>query len=488
MVNTTTPSLYEKVSNVASIKNLIPVKLDADKLNYSYWSASFINILEGLKLSEFVKPKPIKSSSTTAPPPTTVEDEEEDRISLLSDCLIIEILSRLPLTKDAIKTGVLSKRWQHLWPQNPNLNFTHASTVVDFPFLSGVHKTISSQCRQLNLNKFKLEAYYDYTFESEVTSWIFFAVSRNVQNLDITLMDSSRCHLVSDQSVFINSSFTHLVLKNCILKPTGAISWNKLRSLCITLHKTDKDLIQNILSGSLQLETLEVFLPSGYHYRRIDISSKSVKKLVLEGCLTATGFYGVIEINAPNILSLTIRGSLIPRKYLLQNVSSLVEAELDYEISGFCFGRRKETEEYILLEFILKLCHVNKLTIRNQCLKALFRLEAKGLYFPSCLTFDVTSPYFYDSGSDDSLSEEVERLNEEAVRLYGSGQPSVPPTTRHPHITHSQLRTKVNFVQCLSAGFEYRLIPVMTWNLKVSLEDSLVGSSRFHCLIKDEVS
>ncbi|GKE95090.1 F-box protein-like protein, partial [Tanacetum coccineum] len=176
---------------VNTTKNLIPVKVDADK------SDSFINILEGLKLSEFFNPK------------LTVEDEAEDRISLLPDCLIIEILSLLPLTKDAIRTGVLSKRWQHLWPQNPNLNFTHASADVDFPFLSCVHKTIP-QCRQLNLNKFKLEAYYDHTFQSEVNSWICFAVSRNVQNLDITLMDSSRCHLVSDQSVFINSSFTHL--------------------------------------------------------------------------------------------------------------------------------------------------------------------------------------------------------------------------------------------------------------------------------------
>ncbi|GKE73094.1 hypothetical protein Tco_1535135 [Tanacetum coccineum] len=227
-------------------------------------------------------------------------------------------------------------------------------------------------------------------------------------------MDSSRRYLVSDQSVlvldqsvFINSSFTHLVLKNCILKPTGAISWNKLRSLCITLHNIDEDLVQNILSGSPELESLELFIPSGYHYSLIDISSKSVKNLVLEGCLNATSFYADIEISAPNILSLTIRGSLIPRKYLLQNVFSLVEAELDYEISGFCFGRRKFTEEYILMEFIHKLCHLKKLTIRNQCLKALFRLEAKGLYFPPCLTFDVTSPYFYDDGSVDSLATEI---------------------------------------------------------------------------------
>ncbi|GJU56002.1 F-box/LRR-repeat protein 25-like protein [Tanacetum coccineum] len=133
---------------VNTTKNLIPVKDDADK------SDSFINILEGLKLSEFFNPK------------LTVEDEAEDRISLLPDCLIIEILSRLPLTKDAIRTGVLSKRWQHLWPQNPNLNFTHASADVDFPFLSGVQpKNLPHMCQCDSQQIFKLKLYYDYVIQ-----------------------------------------------------------------------------------------------------------------------------------------------------------------------------------------------------------------------------------------------------------------------------------------------------------------------------------
>ncbi|GKD37244.1 hybrid signal transduction histidine kinase M [Tanacetum coccineum] len=42
-------SRYEKVNNLGSIKNLIPVKLDEEKLNFSYWSELFLNILEGLK-------------------------------------------------------------------------------------------------------------------------------------------------------------------------------------------------------------------------------------------------------------------------------------------------------------------------------------------------------------------------------------------------------------------------------------------------------
>ncbi|GJR12661.1 F-box protein-like protein [Tanacetum coccineum] len=49
------------------------------------------------------------------------EEEGEDRISALPDCLNLEILSRLPETKEAIKTSSLSKRWQYVWTSVPNL-------------------------------------------------------------------------------------------------------------------------------------------------------------------------------------------------------------------------------------------------------------------------------------------------------------------------------------------------------------------------------
>ncbi|WCJ18512.1 F-box family protein [Euphorbia peplus] len=50
-------------------------------------------------------------------------DKKEDRISALPDALIHHILSLLPSTKEAIRTGILSKRWKSQWTRVPVLIF-----------------------------------------------------------------------------------------------------------------------------------------------------------------------------------------------------------------------------------------------------------------------------------------------------------------------------------------------------------------------------
>ncbi|GJX56061.1 hypothetical protein Tco_0285958 [Tanacetum coccineum] len=109
------------------------------------------------------------------------------------------------------------------------------------------------------------------------------------------------------------------------------------KSSCSGLHCPDEDMIKKILPGSPCLESLE--LNDCYGYRWIDITLKSVKKLVFSGYNSnyeidryEEAYIYCVRINAPYISSLTIDDELVLRELVLLNVSSLVKADFDYTI------------------------------------------------------------------------------------------------------------------------------------------------------------
>ncbi|XP_022023894.1 F-box/LRR-repeat protein 25 [Helianthus annuus] len=310
------------------------------------------------------------------------EDKDEDLISKLPDCILVEIVSRLPTTKEAIRTGTLSKRWEHLWTSVSNLVFLdHNENKFVFDFFSFVDKTLTQRPR-LKLYTFKLHTYYNSRlYGSHIQNWIRYAVTCNVEHLILRLWNRGyRNEFPLDQFVFINSCFTHVTLSCCAFNPTGAISWKNLRKFCIAYGKFDEDFFENVSSGSPMLETLE--LKYCYGYTRLNITSKSVKNLVFEGYAHAC-YCDIIEFNAPNILTLIVQDVLVLRKFLLLNVSSLVEAHLDYTIPSWEYETTpEEAEEEMLKGFILNLRHVKHLKVGISCSKVLDRLKAKGFLSP----------------------------------------------------------------------------------------------------------
>ncbi|KAJ9565925.1 hypothetical protein OSB04_001891 [Centaurea solstitialis] len=356
------------------------------------------------------------------------EQQEEDRISALPDCLILEIISHLPSTKTAIRTGTLSKRWKHLWTSVPTLIFKHNNDDNRSNFVSFVNKTLA-QCHQSKLKKFGVYTSYDVRFETEVNNWILYAISRSVESLDLILWSFDlEAEFLLNQCFFTNSCFTDLTLAGCVFNPIGMIRWKSLRNLCISFGNLDEDLIENVLSGSPVLETL--VLDNCYGYRRLDLTSKSLKNLVFSGYMVpddeSDDLDDVIEINAPNLLSLTIQDDLLLWKIVLLNVSSLVEANLDYTKGGHCETIPKDAEEEMLKGFIQSLSHVKELKIGVFCCKVLSRLEAKGFIFPSNVKFpDCTSAFYSDNDSlgqgDLSDSDSVESSDWDVLLLdHGS--------------------------------------------------------------------
>ncbi|GJV34967.1 F-box/LRR-repeat protein 25 [Tanacetum coccineum] len=291
----------------------------------------------------------------TKQPKRHLERQVIDRISSLPDCLLVDIISRLDSTEESLRTCTLSKRWQDLWLQVPNLIFNYKDYNEHriFEFYLSV-ENILIRYGLSKLNKFQLHA--PYTDEGDVISCIRYAIDLNVRELDI----------------------------NCYFNYLDVISWKNLKSLSITYGIFDEDLFQNILSGTPVLETL--ILESCYGFELIDITNESVKNFVICG---GSMDIDTLQINAPHIQSLTIKGDFDLEAILLLNMSSVVQAELDYcNTKNFYNMEMNEYHEMsleLLKGLILSLSHIKELKVGKFCLKVLASLKAKGFICPSNL-------------------------------------------------------------------------------------------------------
>ncbi|GJX56909.1 ribonuclease H-like domain-containing protein [Tanacetum coccineum] len=319
--------------------------------------------------------------------------EGVDRLNELKDEMLVNnIMSRLDCTtKEVIQTtATISKRWKNLWTSLPHLFFSNGNDFNEIvvketnlhDYISFIDNTLNKCPTNLNLKKFKLDIDYsslvNSEFKSRANSWIRYAIRRNVEEVDLWLFDVGvgQDFTFEDELFFNTSCITRMTLSFCRFNPpNGAISWERLESLCLSCVILDDNMIGKIISGSPCLESLE--LKDCHGYRRIDVTSKSVKKLVLFeyycGVESEEDIIDCIKINAPYISSLTIKGELFLRELVLLNVSSLVEVDLKYSISYKEFVIFAEEIFRGLLE---SLGHVKDITFGDHCSELLSRLEA----------------------------------------------------------------------------------------------------------------
>jgi len=121
----------------------------------------------------------------------------EDRISCLSNDVLFHILSFIP-TKDAVITGVLSKRWTNLWRFIPVLDFSDTKLKGRqsfFLFNQFVDSVLASRdiAGNRSINSFILRIDYtdNYHIKSlsiqNLTTWVDLVVQRKVKNFHLLL-------------------------------------------------------------------------------------------------------------------------------------------------------------------------------------------------------------------------------------------------------------------------------------------------------------
>ncbi|XP_058198994.1 putative F-box protein At1g49610 isoform X2 [Rhododendron vialii] len=331
-----------------------------------------------------------------------------DRIGECPDSLLVHILSLLPI-EDAVRTQVLSKRWQLLWTFLPSLLFRSPlrypvfndddSDDEDFrvassdEFTAFVDKTLMFS--NSKVEKFEVGFEYEPRFASSVDSWTWFAAGKGVEELHLQLWpdvfdlhEDERYEL--PQILYGNSKFRELLFSCCRVIPKGNVAWYSLKKLSIGYVNLSSDVIEKILAGSPVLEMLELHHCEGF--RRLSVTNSCVKKLILRDFLCNGDEFGSgLEISAPYLLSLEMSGGL-GRSCRFMNVSSLVDAVFNCQFVCAEQDRANDTERIqdMVRGLLASLVHVKNLMLGAWAIEVLSIMEAKGLSCPllecECLT------------------------------------------------------------------------------------------------------
>ncbi|XP_019228739.1 PREDICTED: F-box/LRR-repeat protein 25-like [Nicotiana attenuata] len=300
---------------------------------------------------------------------TGAKETLDDYISQLPDALLVQILSLLP-TKDAVKSCLLSKRWRYLWHSIYNFLFEDFYYKEPENFKSFVENVLThSTCSKIKKFKLDLSHIYITNFESEINRWVSFAVERKVE-------DFVWCNLGLTYQlplfIYTSSSLITLELLYWVFDKGLLIAWNSLKSLKLDVITLDDDDMVKLLSSCPALETLE--LSCFQDFRRLEITSPNLKRLILDG----DGGFDSLEIVAPHLQHLEISGHLGHLMCRLVNVFSLVTASLTFSIicingdGGTYIGEEEEEDDVeedncpdyhqafrnLVLDYLEKLSHV----------------------------------------------------------------------------------------------------------------------------------
>ncbi|KAG2262421.1 hypothetical protein Bca52824_069500 [Brassica carinata] len=191
-------------------------------------------------------------------------------------------------------------------------------------------------------------------------------------------------------SIFYRSSSLETLSVDYDMIPGCTVSWKSLRKLKLGNCNLYGKIIDNILSGSPILETLELFHCRGP--QRLDLNkSRSLRRLEIydyDGEPTEIDDYdehyqGPNEIVAPHIQYLSLCSSYGP--FTLVDVSCLAEASIHIYLDAYelPFNLKAEIFQTAVLEMLAKLQNAERLSFDGTLLQILSLAQLRGVSFPT---------------------------------------------------------------------------------------------------------
>ncbi|KAM5586503.1 FBD-associated F-box protein [Rosa sericea] len=208
----------------------------------------------------------------------------KDRISALPDEVLCKILSCLDI-QSAVRTTVLSPRWNNLWTSLSDLWFRNEGFSDEDAFMTFVDRVLFFRDSS-DIKKFYLDLEEPKDDFSRIESWICTAIRRNVVelNLCVNLYPDKTFEL--PRSLFTCKTLEVLYLtSNFIANPPKSGCFPNLKFLDVLVHfpNHNNSSFGQIFSNCPVLEDLRIYGPLGAYDKVLDfnISAPELKRLTI---------------------------------------------------------------------------------------------------------------------------------------------------------------------------------------------------------------
>ncbi|KAK7395448.1 hypothetical protein VNO78_16006 [Psophocarpus tetragonolobus] len=348
------------------------------------------------------------------------DNNNVDRLSALSDCVLLHILSLLN-TKEAAATSKLSTTWRNLFLLLPHIDlpfslndnasdserdrlFNHFRLFTD----RVLHQRSNAPIRKIRFYVTHFVERFSPGFESLLVSTASAISTYKVQELDIVVKKDKTAtqpfSVTIPHGIFISETLVRLNL-------SLSVGWNvpkcvwlpNLKHLCLILFRLeDDDSVQRLLQGCPSLENLVLILRSskvseigeGVQVEssfNVIVKSKSLQWLAC----SLKGPHKVF-VDAPNLKTFAIKGTVLELQ-LSQTIASIRKAVIDAE---FMFHLVNINDLLMRAQhastFFSSLKHVKSLSLSKKIMKALFMSSSAMPAFRNLMKLRLMPDYFHN--------------------------------------------------------------------------------------------
>ncbi|XP_020879003.1 FBD-associated F-box protein At5g22730 [Arabidopsis lyrata subsp. lyrata] len=381
---------------------------------------------------------------------------KEDLISKLPDSLITQILLYLPIKK-AVRTCVLSKRWESIWLSIPWLDLDSEEFPNYKAFVIFMDRFVDFSREQKScLHKLKLSIQKIWSDQYRITRWIDFVATRKLQHLDVECLFVKReCFEVMPLSLYICETLITLRLHRIYLDSFESVSLPRLKTMHLELNVYDNDAgLESLISSCPVLEDLSIVRSVDYNdnVNVLRVHSQTLTSLSVEFDLGEWGLglfcFGQRDlglwIDAPRLKYLNFKHELSDSK-TVSNLNSLVKVNFvgSFRISD---GGRLSKQQ-MARNFFIGISKVRDLNISAHILE-LINCYLKVEPLPQFFNLSYLEAEF--CSSDVKILESLQTLLESCPNLKSIVLDLTDSTT----VDTSQ--TRVPFVpQCLLSSLEF---------------------------------